>query len=49
MVRVRNLLFSSNLNTHFSSFTGSSYARNDDISVISVTFSTCLEYIVMDL
>ena len=41
--------FSSNLNNHFSSFTGASNARNDGMSVISVNYSMCLVYNVSDL
>ena len=33
---------------HFSSFTGSSNARNDGMTEISLTYSTCLVYIFQD-
>ena len=49
MVRVQILSFSINLNMYFSSFTGASNARNDGMSVISVTYSTCLAYNVSHL
>ena len=38
-----------NLNMYVSSFTGASNARIDGMSVISVTYSTCLVYNVSDL
>ena len=37
-----------NLNMYVSSFTGASNARIDGMSVISVTYSTCLAYNVSD-
>ena len=45
MVRVRILM---KFLFFFSSFTGASNARNDGMSVISVTYCTCLVYIFYD-
>ena len=49
MVRVRNLFIFWKMNICFSSFTGASIARNDGMSVISVSYSTCLAHKVSDL
>ena len=37
------------MNIYASSFTGASHARNDDMSVFSVTYCTCLVYKISDL
>ena len=37
------------MNIYASSFTGASYARNDGMSVFSVTYCTCLVYKFSDL
>ena len=42
-------IFSIKLNICFSSFQGESIARNDGMSVISLTYSTCQEHKVSDL
>ena len=41
--------FSINLNIHSSSFTWATNARNDGVSVISLTYSMCLKHNVSDL
>ena len=38
-----------NINVHISSFTGASIGRSDGMSVISLTYSTCLVYKISDL